>query len=369
MANDIIGSMFGVDPNQIAMQNLQRAYQQNAQMASQDPLSGGLMANVGSNIGMLGARAMGLKTREEQVAENRQQIAAMIKDESPESYMAAAQKAQELGDTQAATMLVQKANEAKITQSKLAYEAAQTKKIKDAPLKVEWLPHPTDPNLEIMGQWSPEDQTYVPLEGERGRTRSRTGGGGGSDRAIMVTDAEGNVTAFDPSGTKVRARFPGAGKPTATFEKETNKLPIMEQGLQSIDDALSYVNKGIYTGSYANIQKNAAKLNPLASKEKAENTEAFLASIGNVVIPRLQEFGGSDSNEELKYLQRVTAGEITLEEGSIKKIMNDARTKMNKEIARRKAGKEPTYPGAGGNIAESYQAKPKVYDPVSKSWK
>ena len=126
---DIIGGMFGVDPNQLRMERLNNAYQQNMMMAQLDPFqrANAQIANAATGATMLGAQAMGLKTREEQVAENRQQIASMITEDDPKSYIAAAQKAQELGDTQAATMLVQKAGEVAKTKQAMSLQASQEK--------------------------------------------------------------------------------------------------------------------------------------------------------------------------------------------------------------------------------------------------
>jgi hypothetical protein len=55
--------------------------------------------------------------------------------------------------------------------------------------------------------------------------------------------------------------------------------------------------------------------------KKVENTEVFMANIGEIVIPRLQQFGGNDSNEELKYLQKVVAGDQRLEPESMQRIL------------------------------------------------
>ena len=96
----------------------------------------------------------------------------------------------------------------------------------------------------------------------------------------------------------------------------------------SIKEAANMLDKGIYTGFWANIQKTGVKAIPGIDKTKAANTEQFISHIGNVVIPRLKEFGGNDTVEEMKYLQQVTAGNITMEEPALRKILQSAERKI-----------------------------------------
>jgi hypothetical protein len=59
-----------------------------------------------------------------------------------------------------------------------------------------------------------------------------------------------------------------------------------------------------------------------------------MANIGEIVIPRLQQFGGNDSNEELKYLQSVVAGNQRLEPESMKRTLISAEKKVQNNIKR-----------------------------------
>ena len=101
-------------------------------------------------------------------------------------------------------------------------------------------------------------------------------------------------------------------------------------------DALSLLNKGIYSGAFGPEQAAATKysLGLLGNQKKLENTEVFLANIGEIVIPRLVQFGGNDSNEELKYLQNVVAGNQRLEPESMKRILASAEKKVQNNIKR-----------------------------------
>jgi len=102
------------------------------------------------------------------------------------------------------------------------------------------------------------------------------------------------------------------------------------------EDALTLLNKGIYAGGLGPEQTAATKYSfgSIGSQKKLENTEVFLANIGEIVIPRLVQFGGNDSNEELKYLQNVVAGNQRLEPESMKRILINAEKKVQKNIER-----------------------------------
>jgi hypothetical protein len=101
-------------------------------------------------------------------------------------------------------------------------------------------------------------------------------------------------------------------------------------------DALTLLDQGIYAGAFGPEQTAATKysLGSLGNQKKLENTEVFLANIGEIVIPRLVQFGGNDSNEELKYLQNVVAGNQRLEPGSMKRILKNAEKKVQNNIKR-----------------------------------
>jgi len=109
--------------------------------------------------------------------------------------------------------------------------------------------------------------------------------------------------------------------------------------LSSLDNAEKLLDAGIYAGPYAPLEQGLAKYSGgiIGSRKKVVNTERFLSEIGNTVIPRLQEFGGNDSVEELKYLRDVQGGKIDLEPETLKGIIKSARTKINTGIERLKA--------------------------------
>ena len=111
-------------------------------------------------------------------------------------------------------------------------------------------------------------------------------------------------------------------------------VPEKQSALDSLSDAQSMLKQGIYAGGYGAAGKFAAKYTGIGSADKLARTEAFTAYIGNVVIPRLRDFGGSDSNEELKYLRSVTGGDIDLEPKALKLILEQAERNIKRGMER-----------------------------------
>lgn len=137
--------------------------------------------------------------------------------------------------------------------------------------------------------------------------------------------------AMASAQAKKAAETAGAevGKQVATIEgKYTAK--------NAVSDALDVLTKGIYAGGYGPLQEGIAKYTGgiIGSPERLARTEEFRAYIGNVVIPRLTEFGGNDSVEELKYLRSVMAGETTLEPKAMIRILKKAEKNIDRGIQR-----------------------------------
>ena len=99
-------------------------------------------------------------------------------------------------------------------------------------------------------------------------------------------------------------------------------------------DAINLLDQGIYGGAIGPERQFIAKYTGVGSPQKVQNTEVFMANIGEIVIPRLVQFGGNDSNEELKYLQNVVAGNQRLEPESMKRILKNAEKKVQNNIKR-----------------------------------
>lgn len=130
------------------------------------------------------------------------------------------------------------------------------------------------------------------------------------------------------------------GKNAEQFGKNLADQQSLIQGkydaITAIDDALDYFGKGIYAGGYGPAGKFVAKYTKGAVGDinKVSNTENFLNSISTTVIPLLKEFGGNDSNEELKFLQNVVGGNTELEPDVIEATVKRAKKKIQQGIDR-----------------------------------
>lgn len=161
-----------------------------------------------------------------------------------------------------------------------------------------------------------------------------TGGGIGSEIAAGLSPIMGAIA----KGQAQKSGETGG----AAVGKETAAIQGKYTALSSIKDALDVVERGIYAGGYGPMEEALAKYGAgvVGNKNRLVNTEEFRAYIGDVVIPRLQEFGGNDSVEELKYLRSVMAGETSLEKASIERILKNADKKIRAGIQRLEAQQE-----------------------------
>jgi len=145
---------------------------------------------------------------------------------------------------------------------------------------------------------------------------------------------EGNVTIGGinvDTGKASEAAGKVIGEAVANIENKYSAL-------DSLQEAKVVLSKGINGGIYGPAKQFITKATGglIGSPEKVRNTEEFLSYIGNTVVPRLKEFGGNDSNEELKYLQSIMGGQQSLEPESMKNILESAERKINRGIERLK---------------------------------
>ena len=166
---------------------------------------------------------------------------------------------------------------------------------------------------------------------------------------------------FNPA---LKAKLSASDKFGESIGKETADVGRGLDALTSISDARGAMDKGIYTGYWAEMKKTLAKATPGIDKTKAANTEEFISHIGNVVIPRLKDFGGNDTVEELRYLQKVLAGDIQVEEPAIRNILNSAERKLQAKMGR--LGQQAESAGLSGPLRNSSISAPGAPKETSK---
>jgi len=373
MATDIVNALFGVTPESYQQAQQDRADAQALQFARLSPFE---KASVGIGRGAYGLAgaiggALGGQDPELQRITMRQQIAGQIDYNDEASMQKAIAALSQAGDTQGAMQLQQ----IYLSQAKTRAETSKAQRERQG----------ADPfeQLVRIGKYTPASLATYRQSGDVSQLEllEKT-----KDDVVVVGNAlvskstgqliyEGSkpdkfsafaqelIDAGLTPGTEpfqkrmleyVAKKTEGAGKGTgnvliggisidtgAAAKKAgeiigTNVANVEQQfSLQTAyKDALTILNQGIYGGAYGPERQFLAKFVGVGDPKKVENTEVFLANVGEIVIPRLVQFGGNDSNEELKYLQKVVAGDQRLEPEAIKRILISAEKKVQNNLKR-----------------------------------
>jgi hypothetical protein len=153
--------------------------------------------------------------------------------------------------------------------------------------------------------------------------------------------------------------------------KDVGAIPAAIEGKYeagyAITDALDLLDKGIYAGGYAPLEETIAKygMGLVGNKKRLANTQEFKAYLAEVVIPRLKDFGGSDTVEELKYIQQAAGSNTDVEPQALKGILQRADKKIKRGIERaqrqykelQKGQPISVGPAEGGKSKTSYTTK------------
>jgi hypothetical protein len=115
-------------------------------------------------------------------------------------------------------------------------------------------------------------------------------------------------------------------------------IPSALTAIDALNGALAQLDQGVNSGIYGQVKQTLTKASGglIGSEAKVQNTEVYKSYIGNVVIPMMKMLGGSDSNEELRKMEAIYAGDMVLEAGSMKQIITNAILGINRDIARTK---------------------------------
>jgi hypothetical protein len=393
---EIVQSLFGITPEMYQQSQQARANAQALQYAQLTPFQ---QANYGISRGanMLGgAIGRGLGGEDPELAKitARQQISGQINYADPASIARGVQMLSQAGDAQGAMMLADVARKAESEQALAAQRNAAAGRERQQAVPPQLLISDRiaelNTQLDVLSQQpaSPERDAQLNLTTRRLEAIQQQVEKApktvvvGNALVDAVTGAEiykgpdtqkysefaktlteaGLTPGTEPFQKRMleyaENKIKGAGKGTGNVSigginvdtgaaaKAAGK--IVGENLANIEnqfslqtaykDALSLLNQGIYGGAFGPEQAAATKfsLGSIGNQKKLENTEVFLANIGEIVIPRLVQFGGNDSNEELKYLKDVVAGNQRLEPESMKRILSNAEKKVQNNIERLK---------------------------------
>lgn len=392
MATDIVQSLFGVTPEMYQRQQDALIDKQALQFAQLDPFE---RANYGifrgaSQLGGALGRALGGQDPELARVSLRQSLARQIDFNDPTSIQEGVRTLTQAGDTMGAMMLADTARKA-ASESALMVQrnaAAAASLAQAGRERQQAIPADILKAREI-GQLRQQRDLLATTGGEASQiaildaqiaelTQNKPMV---VSKGSTVVDARGNVIYQGPDAEKysafarelidagltpgtepfqkrmleyVTGKAKGAAKGTGnvtignisvdTGEAAKAAAKVIGANLANVEsqyslqtafkDAIGLIDQGIYGGAYGPEKQFVAKFTGIGNKAKVENTEVFLANIGEIVIPRLQQFGGNDSNEELKYLQKVVAGDQRLEPAAMRRILQSAEKKVQNNIAR-----------------------------------
>ena len=376
MADNIVAGLFRLTPEMYQGQQYQQDLKRGYELAQLDP-GAAARAQLGASVGQLGrgvAGAMGIEDPQLNLISTRNTIAQQIDQTDPESILKGAQMLAQAGDQQGAMALAQYARQAQgemalVQQRQAASQASLASASRERQQAV-------NPNIQVANEIGTLEASLLDIENapdSPDRTRAKNllnfrltalknlttkpekeklsafgqelvdaGLTPGTEPYIKrmneylekklegVKKGTGNVTIGGinvDTGAAAKAAGKIVGENVANIEQQFSLQTAYK-------DALGLLDKGIYGGAFGPEKQFVAKYTGVGSPEKVVNTEVFMANIGEIVIPRLQQFGGNDSNEELKYLQSVVAGNQRLEPESMKRTLISAEKKVQNNIKR-----------------------------------
>jgi hypothetical protein len=361
MASEIIG-LFTNPQQYLAAQDasMQQRFARNAQLAPLQQASM-LYQQAGYQAGQGVGGALGGTDPQLDMISKRNVLLSQLNPNDPASYMKVAQVASQIGDSEFAMAIAQEGRKAQ-SEINLATQRAREAQLKPVvvdgrvinpntgQVMYESPPKPEKEEFVVVGNALVSKTTRQPVyQGDKPEKYSafaqelidaglQPGTAPFEKRMLEYVNEKtkgaakgtGNVIIGGISvdtGAAAKAAGKVVGENAANIESQFS----LQTG---IGDALKLIDKGIYAGAYGPEKGFVAKYTGIGDPKKVQNTEVFMANIGEIVIPRLQQFGGNDSNEELKYLQKVVAGDQRLEPESMKRILASAEKKIRNNIAR-----------------------------------
>jgi len=376
MAENIVAGLFGMTPQMYQGQQYQQDLRRGAELAQLSP-GAAAQANLMASVGQLGrgvAGAMGIEDPQLKLISTRNTIAQQIDQTDPESILKGAQMLAQAGDQQGAMALAQYARQAQsemalVQQRQAASQASLASASRERQQAV-------NPNIQVANEIGTLEASLLDIENapdspDRTRAKNLLNFRLTALKNLTTKPEKEKLSAFGQElvdagltpGTEpyikrmneyLEKKLEGVKKGTGnvtigginvdTGEAAKKAGAIIGTNVANIEqqfslqtaykDALGLLDKGIYGGAFGPEKQFVAKYTGVGSPEKVVNTEVFMANIGEIVIPRLQQFGGNDSNEELKYLQSVVAGNQRLEPESMKRTLINAEKKVQNNIKR-----------------------------------
>lgn len=120
----------------------------------------------------------------------------------------------------------------------------------------------------------------------------------------------------------------GAGKALVTRGEDALKARDSYMALQQASDAL---DRGAFTGSFANQALGLAKIGKALGLEvdenKIQNSEAYMGLMARQVAAAASDFGTGNgfTDKDREFVQKMVAGDLTLDEGTMRHLLRLAK--------------------------------------------
>ena len=361
MNNPYLGLLnMGLSPEQAQAQIDEQRAMQFANMNPQQRMAAGIYQGI-TGIG----RALGAKDPMLEQASQMRALAQQFDTNTAEGMMQFSQALQRMGNTQAARQVAQDAQQMMLREAqlgKLEAETAETKRKGTAATAAaasrakalqRRFPNMTEEDAIGLAEDAQVTSNLLKVDKETARKTKTVVADG---RVKLIDDATGETIKDIGAAGKTLEESLGAGlgalggvlggaiakkqaesmgsKGGQLTGEQVAQIQGKEDALTALAEAKGALKSGIYAGKYGPLQEVLAGYAGIGSKQRLANTEYYRTVIGEVVIPRLQEFGGNDSVEELKYLRSVVAGETSLEPAAIQRTLDSAERKIKRGVKR-----------------------------------
>jgi len=107
-------------------------------------------------------------------------------------------------------------------------------------------------------------------------------------------------------------------------DQRKNAQTAAYETIPAIHEARKAVDQGAITGAFAQGRTDLAKVGSLfgiSDPTAVQNTEVLRAAVGQGVLSHIKALGANPSNADREYIEKVQGGQIALEEGSIRRIL------------------------------------------------
>ena len=158
-----------------------------------------------------------------------------------------------------------------------------------------------------------------------------------NDKLLKETNTNNEASAL---GKLAEALVQATGsKAGQEIGRSVTQLPKQEEAANYVEQAIKLLDKGIYSGFYGGTGELAAKatLGAVGNAERVANTELFRNLVGQTIIPRLEEFGGNDSVEELLFLKRVQGGDTSMTKEALVATLKNVEKMIERGIRLKRA--------------------------------